>query len=249
MKKFAMILVFCLLFAASACVQAQNDPSQVTEPTNAGTQPDYESYTFSHGPDQAVFEGMIVAKTGNTLLVTQKTGDGTTAGLYKLSSDYLFSSQDASMLVPGRYFSLLYGGFVMESYPMQFGNPVQFICRTAKEDIVTPLFEFVRDKIPDSADWLALDLTGVENLSDGECAAVEYLLQQQTGETFSVVHYDSTYPPVQEYLNGENAPANGAHLSVEAQLQNGKLVGTWRLTDTQTVTEGTADLPVVYYLN
>lgn len=248
MKKISVVLFLCLLLAASACAENRNDPSQGTEPPVSDTQ-DYEAYTFSHSPDQTVFEGLIVAETGDTLLVTQKNEDGTTAGLYTLSAKYLFSSQDPSMLVPGRYISLLYGGFIMESYPMQFGNPVEFICRSAKEDIVTPVFEFVKSKIPDSADWLALDLTGVESLTDGECAAVEYLLQLRAGEMFHVAHYDSTCPPVREYLHAENAPANGAHLSVDARLQNGKLVGSWRLTDAENVREGTAELLIPYYLN
>lgn len=248
-KRMILMLVFCLLLTAPACVLNRNEPTQSTEPTAADTPNDYESYTFSHSPEQAVFEGLIVADMGDTLLVTQNNEDGTSAGLYTLSAKYLFSSQDPSMLVPGRYISLLYGGFIMESYPMQFGNPVEFICRSSKEDIVTPIFEFVQSKIPDSANWLALDLTGVENLTDGECAAVEYLLQQKAGEMFHVVHYDSSCPPVQEYLRAENAPANGVHLSIEAQLRNGKLVGSWRLTDTEIVTEGTTELLIPYYLN
>ncbi len=249
MKKRMMIMfVFCLFLAASACVQAQNDPSQVLA-GNDPSQAEDESYTFSLPPGADVFYGLIVAKTGDELLVTKNVTDGKTEGLYTLSAQYLDSKQDASLLVPGTYFKLYYGGFIMESYPMQFGNPHVFTCDASKEDIVTPLVEFIRDKIPDSAEWLALDLTGVQGLTDGECAAVEYLLQQQAAEVFSVVHYDSTFPPVQKYLNGENAPANGAHLAVEALMQNGKMVGSWRLTDTETVHEGVVDLPLVYYLN
>ena len=244
MKKIAIVLVFCLLFAAAACAPSRNEPSQATEMQNAD-----EEHTFSLPPGEDVFYGMIVANMGNTLLVTQNNTDGKTAGLYTLSAQYLDSKQDASLLVPGTYFKLYYGGFIMESYPMQFGNPHVFTCENTKADIVTPLVEFVRDKIPDSAEWLALDLTGVEDLTDGECAAVEYLLQMKAGEMFHVAHYDSTCPPVQEYLHAENAPANGAHLSVEARLQNGKLVGSWRLTDTENVHEGTTELLIPYYLN
>ncbi len=244
MKKIAIVLVFCLLFAASACVQTQTDPSQVTKPQNAD-----EEYTFSLPPGEDVFYGMIVANMGNTLLVTKNETDGKTSGIYTLSSQYLDSKQDASLLVPGTYFKLYYGGFIMESYPMQFGNPHVFTCENTKADIVTPLTEFVLEKIPSDATWIALDLTGVEGLSDGESEAVFYLLECNKTVACDVVRFDPSALTTEELLNNENTPAGGAVLKVEAHLQNEKLVGSWRLTDNENVREGTTELLIPYYLN
>ena len=153
------------------------------------------------------------------------------------------------MLIPGTYFKLYYGGFIMESYPMQFGEPVVFTCEQAKEDIVTPLTEFVLEKIPSDATWIALDFSGIDELSDGERDAVFYLLECNKTLACDVVRFDPSALTAEELLNNENAPAGGAVLRVEAQLQNGNLIGTWRLTDTQNVSEGTNELLIPYYLN
>lgn len=249
MKKIAIVLVFCFVFAAAACGQTQNTLSQTDGVQNDTTQGDEQDYTFSLPPGADVFYGLIVANMGDTLLVTKNETEGKTSGLYTLSSQYLDSKQDASMLVPGTYFKLYYGGFVMESYPMQFGSPVVFTCEQTKEDIVSPLTAFLPEKIPSDATWIALDLAGVEGLSDGEREAVFYLLECNKTLEYDVVRYDPSELTAEELLNNENTPAGGAVLEVEAQLQNGKLIGTWRLTDAQTVTEGTTELLIPYYLN
>lgn len=245
MKKLSVIvLLLSLLLGAAACTQTEVVPTQ-----SDLTQAEDEASAFSLPPGADVFYGMIVADLGNTLLVTKNETEGKTSGLYTLSAQYLDSKQDASVLVPGAYFTLHYGGFVMESYPMQFGNPIVFTCDGEKEDLVTPLTEFIFGKIASDVKWLALDLSAVDGLSDGEREAVFYLLEGKTAGACSIVHFDPSVHSAQDLLQNETSPADGAVLSVEAQLQNGKLVGTWRLTDTKLVTEGEADISIPYYLN
>ncbi len=250
MKKGLTILIFCLLVLSfAACGKTQNEPSRTDDEHNVATQGQEQDYTFSLPPGADVFYGLIVANTGDTLLVTKNETEGKTSGLYTLSSQYLDSKQDASMLVPGTYFKLCYGGYIMESYPMQFGSPVVFICEQAKEDIVTPLMKFVLEKIPSDAKWIALDFSDIEELSDGEKEAILYLLECNKTVECGVVRYDPSYLSAEELLTNENSPDGGAVLKLEAQLQNNKLIGTWKLTDSEQVTTGELALSVPYYLN
>lgn len=240
-KYFALFAAVLLLLTLPACVQPQNDPTRTAdEPTDVSAQP----------PGFGIFYGMIVGNLSEkTLLVTENKTEGKTQGLFTLSAEYLTPSQDSSLLVPGTYFALQYGGYIMDSYPAQFGKPSSFTCEGAKEDLVTPLVGFLLEKIPADAEWIALDLTGVEGLSDGEEEAVLYLLSCKKTDSIGVARYDPSFHTAEELLADENSPDGGAVLAVEARLQDGKLNGTWKLTDTEEVIQGNMGLPLPYYVN
>ena len=243
MKRLSLLLVLCLLLSALAACNLQND-----NPTQVAFEPSDEQ-TDVKAPGEGLFYGMIVKNMGNTLLVTENKTQGKTAGLFTLATKYLDETQDASVLVPGTYFTLQYGGYIMESYPAQFGAPAVFKCDTAKEDLVTPLVSLISEKVPQNAKWLALDLSAVENLSDGEKEAVQYLLMCQFVDRCSVVQYDENALKAEDLLTADGSPENGAVLRLDGRLENGKLIGTWTLTDSAQVTEGVLSLSVPYYLN
>lgn len=241
MKKVLIFgFIFCLLIAATACGDAQQDPTQVVPATD-------EVSALPPGAD--IFYGLIVADMGDTLLVTENKTNGKTAGLYTLPEKYMDETQDKSKLVPGTYITLHYNGTVIETYPARFELTESFTCDETKEDLVTPILRFVLANVPDSAQWLALDLTGIADLSDGEREAVCYLAENKLADKCGIVRYDPQQFTAEELLTAENSPENGAVLAVDGQLENGKLTGTWRLTDTQQVTEGEWETAIVYYLN
>lgn len=237
---FVFLFTLALLLSFAACTPPQEEPTKPTDETS----------TFSLPPGADVFYGMIVADMGgDTLLVTENKTQGQTGGLYTLSKQYLSKDQDETLLVPGTFFRLYYGGYIMDSYPMQFGDPVSFSCTDGKHDFVTPLVDFVLEKVPAGAQWLALDLTGVRELSTGEREAIEYLLMCRLIDRCSIVQYDETRLQAENLLTADGSPDNGAVLRLEAEEKDTALVGTWLLTDTEQVTTGELKLNIPYYLN
>ena len=234
MKKILTVFfTLALLLSFAACIPTQEN---ATAPTN-------ESDPLALPPGADVFYGLIVADMGgDALLVTENKTQGQTGGLYTLGKQYLSKEQDATLLVPGTYFRLYYGGYIMESYPMQFGAPSVFTCEGRKTDFVTPLVDFVLEKVPADAQWLALDLTGVRELSTGEREAIEYLLMCRLFDRCSIVQYDETRLQAENLLTADGSPDNGAVLRLEAEEKDAALVGTWRLTDSEQVTEGELQL-------
>lgn len=243
MKRMSLFLVLCLLLSGfSACNIQNEDPTQIAfEPT--------DERTDVQAPGEGIFYGMIVKNMGETLLVTENKTQGKTAGLFTLATKYLDETQDASVLVPGMYFALQYGGYIMESYPAQFGSPKAFTCESAKEDLVTPLVSLIAEKVPQDTQWLALDLSAVENLSDGEEEAVRYLLMSGSAFGCAVVKFDDPALSAEELLRDSGNGEHGAVLQIDGRIENGKFIGTWTLTDTSEVAQGGFSQSVPYYLN
>ncbi len=233
-------LVVCILMAASACGQTQQEPTEGSPTTEA---------TTVLLRQDTVFEGLILADLGEDLLVTECKARGKTQGMYVLPESCLAEGEDAGKLVPGTYITLDYNGVFIETYPMQFERAYTFTCGETKEDVVLPLMRFIVETVPESAQWVLLDLNSVVGLSAGERMAVCYLAENELDGQCSVVRYDRSKVTAEDMLTADDSPENGVLLTVEGQIADGEMSGTWQLNDTHQVIEGTWNTAAVYHLN
>ena len=188
MRRFAAAaLALALLFTATACAVSTPgtpDGAPPADPGAAGT--DQETFTFS---------GKIVEVGDSTLLLT---GDG--AGeLYDLSLEGL--TMEDMTLRPGMLVDVAFDGTVLDSYPARLSGPVSLsVTDKNAPDNVGLYFQVISDLydvdtgLNSDIQMVAVDLSPLTNLSDGEKGALLYRIWN----AFGMEAVDTTYAELVE---------------------------------------------------
>ena len=188
MRRFALAaLSLALLLTVTACASTGAEtPDDTTAPASSGAGTDMETVTFS---------GKIVeVRDGSLLLAGDGAGD-----LLELSLEGL--TMEDITLRPGMLVDVAYDGTVMETYPARFSAPVSLeVTDRDAPDNVGLYFQVISDLYAVDAglnggiQMVAVDLSPLTNLSDGEKGALLYRVWNALG----VEAVDATYAELVE---------------------------------------------------
>ncbi len=178
----AIILTLIMALALSACADNNNTNSGHLPSTSPGT-----------APSDIVLTARIMQIYGNSLLLANISEDANASDLYMVPTDSLVilstdgSDVDKGALASGMIVEVAYDGVVMESYPMQLGNPSSIEIKDQGTDLMG-FYKQVIDELysedtglNDSISVLAFDLTGIVNLTGTEKSALVYVLGNAYG--------------------------------------------------------------------
>jgi hypothetical protein len=175
---FVIVLILTLILSFAACSGPKNDDGpDATEP--AGSQiPD---------TDDILTAKIAMLYDGTMLLMGADTGSlyMVTTALDVYDADGKVAATDS--LKPGQTVEVGFSGGVMESYPMQLGEPA-YVRITSQEDDMVGFYKTVLDdlwKVDEGLNSdisvLAFDLKNVTNLTDGEKSALVYVVSGEHG--------------------------------------------------------------------
>ncbi len=180
-----LLAALCLL---TACAK------RAEQPAGAENEPRVEDC-------ETVISGTIVRADEKTILLAAADG------LYTLPADAGPVAALGSQLAPGNELTVGASGGVAESYPMQLGQIEA--ARAAGGDDLVGLYLAVVDRLweQDSglnggAAYLAFDLSGAENLTEGEKEAVAWLAASDRGLEPLRGTFDELVE--QGFIDGEN---------------------------------------------
>lgn len=140
---------------------------------------------------EAVMKGTVIQVSGTTVLLA--VDGNSSSGLFTVETadipiaDASGNPAKIGAVVPGMLVDVEYDGFIEEVYPGIVANPSRVRITDSADDMTGFYLTVVRDIFEtDSAlnsgiRTIALDLTGVHNLSDAEKEALVYLVWTQLG--------------------------------------------------------------------
>jgi hypothetical protein len=167
-----IIIVLSLIMAACSIRPGGEGPKETPAPAGETTNPP---------KSEAVLTGKIARLDGQSILLA---GDGEN-DLYTIDIPADIYSEgtkvDVSSLKAGQTVEIGFDGLVMESFPMQIGEP-EYINITGQSDDLIGFFMSVTDDLwnvdpglNSEAEIIAFDLTKAANLNGGEKSALVYL--------------------------------------------------------------------------
>ncbi len=170
MKRFlAVIIGIVMLLAMTSCVTKGGESS-------------------GENPDTVAIKGRIADITGSTLLIAPEEGELFTVGTEELKiTDAAGKKMEADKLKPGMLVEVEYDGTALEIYPAILSGASSLRVTDDGDDRIGLYMDVMRelwqrdDGLNGGAEVLAFDLTGAENLNEGEKAAFLYLAMNEFG--------------------------------------------------------------------
>lgn len=183
MKKVYMILFICCLLFYSGCGKAK--PAETTEiPTTAVTneKPQKKSVQTIHGKIIKMEKDMLLVAISEEKDICQV-------------STRAFIG-DINQIKPGDLVEIGFSGMVLDIYPEIIANPDYVIFTEKSEDFVGLYYNILIDlfetdpALNSDINFIAIDLTEDENLTDSEKKALLYLLWNKTQIETRMATYD-----------------------------------------------------------
>lgn len=187
------MLTAALLSLALIACSAQEGVEAPVQPVESSTVP----VSYSAKPE-AVLTGKVLAvnETG-FLLAGEKAGELYTVGLPQQEG-----------MEPGQTVAVGYSGMIQETYPASPADPVSVEVMEEGEDLVGFYRRLLRDLwntddgLNPTKGTIALDLSGVSNLTEGEKSGLVWL----TGSDYEMTGISATFEELceQGYIDKEN---------------------------------------------
>lgn len=200
-KNFITLLVMMLLVSLLASCGAGGEVS---------IDSDCQTDSWENRPKtEAILAGKIAEIYEDAFLLAGAEN----AELYMISRDLMVygldnQSTDEEALQPGQRVEIGYSGLVLESFPAQLGSPLYVKICSEGEDMIGFYQTVLADLwatdpgLNPETGVLALDLTTVENLSEGEKSALIYA----AGQTYKLQGIAGTFDSLSQegYIDAEN---------------------------------------------
>ena len=197
-RNIIFFIVLLMLLTLAACSQAKEPPQGKDHPYDA----------------EAVLLAKIMDIKESSILLANMTEDAGPADIYSINGGGIeVMLEDGRIggrtaLKKGMLVEVAFGGEVLESFPMQFGNIEGIIIKSQGDDIAG-LYRTVIDDLykvdpglNNNINILAFDFTEISNLTESEKAALIHMI----GGAYNMETVTGTYEELSEqgYIDKEN---------------------------------------------